>query len=155
MTAIRSRDLADHREVVRDEDVGEVELALEVLEQVEDLRLHRDVERRHRLVADDQLRLQRERARDADPLALAAGELVRVAVVVLRARARRARAAPGRAASTSFSVLWIANGSPTIWPTLLRGLSDEYGSWKIICICAPQRAQLPLRAVRDVLAVEA
>ena len=60
------------------------EVALEVAQQVEDLRLDRDVERRHRLVGDDQLRLQRERARDADALALAAGELVRVAVVVLR-----------------------------------------------------------------------
>ena len=56
---------------------------LQVLEQVEDLRLHRDVERRDRLVADDQLRVDRERARDADALALAAGELVREAVVVL------------------------------------------------------------------------
>ncbi len=76
-------DVADHGQVVRDEDVGEAELALEVLQQVQDLRLHRDVERRDRLVADDQLRLERERARDADPLALAARELVRVAVVVL------------------------------------------------------------------------
>ena len=29
---------------------------------------------------------------------------------------------------------WIWNGSPTICPTRLRGLSDAYGSWKIICI---------------------
>ena len=28
-----------------------------------------------------------------------------------------------------------------IWPTRLRGFSDAYGSWKIICICAAQRAQ--------------
>ncbi len=26
------------------------------------------------------------------------------------------------------------NGAPTICPTVLRGFSDEYGSWKIICI---------------------
>ncbi len=63
---------------------GEAELVLQVLEQVEDLRLDRDVERRDRLVADDQLRLERERAGDADPLALAARELVRVAVDVSR-----------------------------------------------------------------------
>ncbi len=36
---------------------------------------------------------------------------------------------------TSFAVRWIANGSPTICATLLRGFSDEYGSWKMICIC--------------------
>ena len=76
-------DVADDVEVVRDEDVGEPELLLQVLQQVEDLRLHRDVERRHRLVAEDQLRVDRERARDADPLPLPARELVREAVVVL------------------------------------------------------------------------
>ena len=71
-------------EVVRDEDVGEPEVALQVLEQVEDLRLHGDVERGDRLVADDQLRVDSECAGDADPLPLPAGELVREAVVVLR-----------------------------------------------------------------------
>jgi hypothetical protein len=44
------------------------ELRLEILEQVQDLRLHRDVERRHRLVGDDELRVQGEAPRDADPL---------------------------------------------------------------------------------------
>ena len=68
---------------MRDEHVGEVELVLQVLEQVDDLGLDRHVERRDRLVGDDQLRAQRERPGDADALALAAGELVRVAVVVL------------------------------------------------------------------------
>ena len=29
---------------------------------------------------------------------------------------------------------WIANGSLMIVPTVLRGFSDEYGSWKIICM---------------------
>ena len=76
--------MAHDAEIVRDEDVGEVELVLEVLEQVDDLGLDRDVERGDRLVGDDQLRPQRERAGDPDPLALSAGELVRIAVVVLR-----------------------------------------------------------------------
>ena len=76
-------DLADHREVVGDEHVGRAELVLEVLEQVDDLRLDRHVERRDGLVGDDQLRSQRERPGDADPLALAAGELVREAARVL------------------------------------------------------------------------
>ena len=74
-------DVTHHREVVRDEEIGEVELALEILEQVDDLRLDGDVERRHRLVADDDLGVERERARDADALALTAAELVRIAVV--------------------------------------------------------------------------
>ena len=29
---------------------------------------------------------------------------------------------------------WMTNGSEMIEPTVLRGFSDEYGSWKIICI---------------------
>ena len=84
MTATRSRDVPHHRQVVRDEQVGQAELALQVVEQVDDLGLDRHVERGDRLVGDDQLGPQGERPGDADALALAAGELVRVAVVVLR-----------------------------------------------------------------------
>ena len=47
-------------------------------EQVEDRGLHRDVERRGRLVADDELRVARERAGDRDALLEAAGELHRL-----------------------------------------------------------------------------
>ena len=65
-------DVLDHAHVVGDEEVGQPELALEVLEQVEDLGLDRDVERGHRLVADDEVRLEDQRAGDADALALAA-----------------------------------------------------------------------------------
>mgnify|MGYP003694014791 CR=1 FL=1 len=68
-------DVADDAEVVRDEEVGDLLLRLELDEQVEDRRLHGDVERRGRLVADDELRVSRERARDRDPLLEAAGEL--------------------------------------------------------------------------------
>src|SRR3954471_2454921 len=64
----------DDSEIVGDEEVREPELLLQVLEQVEDLRLDRDVERRDGLVAHDQLRIQGECARDADALALPAGE---------------------------------------------------------------------------------
>ena len=50
---------------------------LQVGEQVEDRRLHRDVERGRRLVADDDPRLAGERARDRHALLEAAGELRR------------------------------------------------------------------------------
>ena len=80
-------DVLDHRQVVRDEDVGQAELLLQVFEQVDHLRLDRHVERGHRLVADDELGAHRQRARDADALALAAGELVRVAPHVVGAQA--------------------------------------------------------------------
>ena len=49
---------------MRDQDERQAELALQVAQQVQDLRLDRDVERRDRLVGDDQLRLAaRARAR--------------------------------------------------------------------------------------------
>ena len=55
-------------------------LALLLLEQVEDLRLHGDVERGGRLVGEQQLRAARERDGDHHALAHAAGQLVRVLV---------------------------------------------------------------------------
>ena len=62
MTATRSGDVAHDRQVVRDEEVREPELVLQIFEQVHDLRLDRDVERRDRLVEHDQRRVERERA---------------------------------------------------------------------------------------------
>ena len=52
-------------------------LGLQPRHQVEQLRADRDVERRYRLVRDDQPRSQGECAGEADPLPLAAGELAR------------------------------------------------------------------------------
>ena len=71
------RDVTDDAEVVRDEEVRDPLLRLELDEQIEDRRLHGDVEGRRRLVADDELRIAGERARDGDALLEAAGELHR------------------------------------------------------------------------------
>src|SRR5699024_9647699 len=73
-------DVSNDRKVVGDEEIGQPELVLQILEQVDDLRLNRDIERGNRLVADDEIRICGERAGDADTLSLTAGELVRVAV---------------------------------------------------------------------------
>src|SRR6187402_230068 len=72
-------DVAHHREIVRDEQIGELEALLQLDQQVDDLRLDVHVERGDRLVGDDEFRLERERARNRDALALPAGKLVRVA----------------------------------------------------------------------------
>ena len=48
-------EMLDHGEIVRDEEIGEAEPAAQLHEQVQHLRLDRDVERRHRLVADDEI----------------------------------------------------------------------------------------------------
>ena len=69
-------------QIMRDEQVSQAEFGLQVLEQVQDLRLNRDVQRRHRLVTDQHLGAERERARDSDALPLATGEAVRIAAQV-------------------------------------------------------------------------
>ena len=48
-------DVAHDGEIVGDEQVGDAELALKILEQVDDLRPHRHIERRDRLVGDDEV----------------------------------------------------------------------------------------------------
>ncbi len=65
-------------------------------QQVQDLRLDRDVEGRDRLVGDHQARVGGERAGDADALALAAREGVREAVHELGPQARPAATARRR-----------------------------------------------------------
>jgi len=119
-------DVLDHREVVGDEQVGEPVLLLQVEQKVDHLGLDRDVERRDRLVAHDQARVERQREGDADPLALPAGELVRI---LGRSVGREPDPLRRPATRSSFScpaaTPWLASGSPTIAPADMRGLSDE------------------------------
>ena len=152
-------DVLDHRQVVRDEQVGQAELVLQVHQQVDDLRLHRHVERRHRLVADDQAR------------------------AAARARARCRGAGAGRRRTrTGYFTIWSAR-RPTLsnsaatrsrdlarrWrirncgaarrrcpPARMRGLSEEYGSWNTTCssrrcgrICARRQRVDALAAPAD------
>src|SRR5579872_5921105 len=70
--------VADDREIVADEEIGEAELVLQIAHQIENLRLHGYVERRGRLIADDELGLGSERAGDCNALALSAGKFMRV-----------------------------------------------------------------------------
>ena len=90
-------DLAHQPQIVRDEEIGQAEALLQIEQQIDDLRLHRHVERRHRLVAHDERRLERERARHADALALAAAEFVRILARRRPDRGRPARTAAARA----------------------------------------------------------
>src|SRR5215207_1657327 len=87
-------DVLDHPKIVRHEQVGELKLLLQVDQQVENLRLYRDVERRDRLISDDQARIDGESTGDAKTLALAAGKLMWVFADRVRAQAD-AREQPG------------------------------------------------------------
>ncbi|EGJ74167.1 putative ABC transporter ATP-binding protein [Streptomyces sp. Tu6071] len=71
-------DLGDDGEVVRDDEEGEPRLLAEVGEEVEDLGLDGDVERRRRLVGDQDAGPGRERGGDQDALEHPAGQLVGV-----------------------------------------------------------------------------
>ena len=68
----------DDAEVVRDHDHRDVELARQLLHEMQDLRLDGDVEGGGRLVGDDELGIAREPDGDHHALAHAARELVRV-----------------------------------------------------------------------------
>src|SRR5690242_9755865 len=68
-------EVLDHLQIVGDEQVADTALRPDVTEQVEYLRLDRQVEGADRLVADDQPRVDDQRAGDRDALTLATGEL--------------------------------------------------------------------------------
>src|SRR4051812_28236320 len=76
------RHVIDDGQIVGNEQVSETELLLQVLEQIEDLCLDRDVERRYRLVEDYKLRSERQCPGNADALALPAGKAVRISAEI-------------------------------------------------------------------------
>jgi hypothetical protein len=65
--------------IVGDEQHAHAMPRADVRQQLENLRLHRHVKRRGRLVGDQKVRLVGERHRDHHALALAAGQLMRIA----------------------------------------------------------------------------
>ena len=69
-----------HRKVVGDKEVGQAKFLLEFDQKVDNLRLNGNIQRGDRLVADDELRLYRQCAGDADTLTLTAGQLMRETV---------------------------------------------------------------------------
>ena len=86
---------------MRDEEIRESEPLLEIEQQIDDLRLHRDVERRDGLVADDERRLEREGARQPDALALAAAEFVRILPIAAGSRPTSSNSSRTRACCVS------------------------------------------------------
>ena len=73
-------DVANDRQVMGDEQIRQPQLLLKVLQEVDDSGPDGNVERRHRLVQDQQLRIECQRAGDANALALPTGELVAMAL---------------------------------------------------------------------------
>ena len=71
-------DPPDDVEIMGDEQHRHAELGLQVFQELEDLRLHGDVERGRRLIGDQKIGTIGERHGDHHPLALSARELVRI-----------------------------------------------------------------------------
>src|SRR3954447_19274232 len=71
---------AHHVQIVRDENVGQIEALLQIDEQVQLLRFILFVESRHRYVENDDAQFQREGPSNIDALALSSRQLVRVTV---------------------------------------------------------------------------
>ena len=74
-------DVPRQAEVVGDDDQRQTQFVAQPQQQGEDLPANRRVEARHRLVGDDDLRVENEGSRDHHPLALPAGQFVWVAQV--------------------------------------------------------------------------
>src|ERR1700688_917293 len=66
-----SREVTHHGHGVRDKKVGQTELTLQLRHQIHNLCPDADVERRYRLVGDDEFRAKSQRPRDPDALPLA------------------------------------------------------------------------------------
>jgi hypothetical protein len=68
--------LRHHRQTMRYKDVRQPKLPLQFLQQQQNLRPHRNIERRHRLIRHHQFRPQNQRPRNPDPLPLSARKLM-------------------------------------------------------------------------------
>ena len=101
-------DFGDHAEIMGDQDDRRTDAALEIQHQLQDLRLDRDVQRRGRLVGDQELRVAGERHGDHHALAHAAGELMRI----FAHAPRRLRDADQSRASRSRVLLRLACRGP-------------------------------------------
>ena len=151
MIAIRSANSSSSDRSCVMKSTAKPEVAFERLDLLQDLALDDDVERRRRLVHDDQLGLERERHRDDHALAHAARELVRVCAHAppvdadeLEQLARpRERASLGRCCS-------CARIASTNWsPTRITGLSAFIALWQTRSTrCASGSAAAPRRSCR-------
>ena len=87
----------DQAQVVTDQEDRRVDLAAELLDEVEHLRLHGGIEPRRRLVEHQQARVAGEGHGDDDALLLAAGELEGIAISVASASGMATRSRLSRA----------------------------------------------------------
>ena len=69
-------DMPNHGKIVGDKEISQVELLLQLLQQIYHLRLDRNIQRRNRLITNNEGRLQSQSTCHANTLALTAGKLM-------------------------------------------------------------------------------
>jgi len=130
-------------------------LALQVADEVEHGALHGDVERRGDLVGDHDAGLPGQRPGQGDALALPAGQLPgqhRRAIGSRLTSSSSRATSPRRASRLGCAPRGIASVIDS--PMLMRGSSDEYGSWNTICNCRlrdRRRTSVPASSTRPLL----
>lgn len=144
----------DDAEVVRDEQEAEAETALQLVEEVEHLGLHGDVEGGHGLVADEHVGAGREGARDGDALTLAAGEPRGTAGEERGIQAHLREERPGGVEGAGAAEAGYGEGVPQ---DPVDAPARVEGRERVLVDGADPRASAPARAFRDAaprLAVE-
>ena len=129
--------------------------SLQLQDELQDLVLDGHVERRRRLVGEQQLRLARQRDRDHHALAHAAGELVRIVVEPARGRRNADEVeeldGPPRPLARPRAGYAPSGSRRSARRTDSTGFSAVIGSWKIIAISRPRTARscgsgMPIRS---------
>lgn len=75
--------MLDDAQIMRDEQIGDSSLFLQMAEQIDNLRLYRHIQRGYRLISDNEAGLQDDRPGNADPLALPPGKFMGVPVIMI------------------------------------------------------------------------
>ena len=84
------RDMAHNAKIMADQHKGQAQIAYQIAQQIDHLRLHRNIQGADGFIPDDQARIARERARNRDALALPARKFMRPAPGILRPQANTA-----------------------------------------------------------------
>ena len=74
-------DVLHHAQIMRNKEIRQADLLLQVHQEVQNLGLDGHVQRGHRLVADDKLGIHRQCPGDADPLPPAAIQLMGIGIL--------------------------------------------------------------------------
>ena len=159
---IHDQHLVGHRghdaEIVGDQQKRGAHVDLQVVQKAQDLGLYGDVERRRRLVGDDDAGGAAERGRNEYALPHPAAEMVRVVMDAAAGSATPTRVSSStafRSASTRDIGWWACRVSVICWPMVSAGLSEVSGSWKIMPIRAPRTcSMLPFAECEQIPSVE-